>query len=98
MSRYQMTVEMRHKPGALQRLVALLGQRNVEVEDLWVETHRALGTISVVVSIEGNAERAAWVLRQVWRHQDVQEATVSKRCEEKTSVAETGVPRRHAAR
>ncbi len=64
-------VEMRDKPGAIQRLFVMLGQRNVEIEQMTVKKDHQAGSLTAVIGIDGTPERAAWVMRQMTRHQDV---------------------------
>lgn len=64
-------VEMQDKPGAIQRLLLILGQRNVEIEQMTIKKDREAGRLTAMIGIDGTADRARWVMRQLTRHQDI---------------------------
>ncbi len=64
-------VELRDKPGAIQRLLLMLGQRNVDIEQMTVKKDYDTARFTVMIGISDTPERAQWVRRQLTRHQDV---------------------------
>ncbi|AUW94197.1 MAG: hypothetical protein C7B44_09325 [Sulfobacillus thermosulfidooxidans] len=71
-------VEMQDKPGAIQRLLLLLGQRNVEIEQMTIKKDREAGRLTAMIGIDATAEKARWVMRQLTRHQDIVRTFLAK--------------------
>lgn len=64
-------IEMQDGLGALQRLLLLLGQRNIVIQHLTVQTAPEERSMVAHVGIEGDPRRAEWVMRQLFRHKGV---------------------------
>lgn len=64
-------IEMQDGLGALQRLLLLLGQRNIAIQHLTVQTAPHEGSMVAHVGIEGDPRRAEWIMRQLFRHKGV---------------------------
>lgn len=68
---YVISMEIYDGPGALQRLLLLLGQRNVSFDYFAALNDNSRGIIQVTIGLAGDYGRAAWVTRQLNRHRDV---------------------------
>ena len=64
-------VELQDKPGAIQRLLLMLGQRNVDIEQMTVKKDHDTARLTVMIGVSGTPERAQWIRRQITRHKDV---------------------------
>lgn len=73
---YAIDLIMRDGPGAVQRLTLLLAQRNVEVEHFTARADRTNRSVHVTIGIQGDYQRAVWVMRQLSRHKDIRDASV----------------------
>ncbi|WP_053958489.1 hypothetical protein [Sulfobacillus thermosulfidooxidans] len=71
-------VELQDKPGAIQRLLLMLGQRNVDIEQMTIKKDRDTSRLTVMIGIAGTHERAQWIRRQMTRHQDVTRTFIVK--------------------
>ncbi len=71
MTNHTIGIEMQDGLGALQRLLLLLGQRNIVIQHLTVQTAPHEGSMVAHVGIEGDPRRAEWIMRQLFRHKGV---------------------------
>ena len=86
-------VELQDKPGAIQRLLLMLGQRNVEIEQMTVKKDRETSRLTVMIGITGTHERAQWIRRQMTRHQDVTRTFIVKNSYHTVLIASVAIPR-----
>lgn len=68
---YAIRLEIDDKAGALQRLLLLLGQRNVSFEYFSAVKDDEDRVLRVTLGLAADQGRAAWVSRQLSRHKDV---------------------------
>ncbi|MDA8193073.1 MAG: hypothetical protein M0Z53_03620 [Thermaerobacter sp.] len=74
---YVISLEMQDHAGALQRLLLLLGQRNVTFEYFAALTDETRRVMQVTIGIAADQRRAAWVNRQLSRHKGVIQARLA---------------------
>ncbi len=64
-------IELQDGLGALQRLLLVLGQRNIVIQHLTVQTAPQERFMVAHVGIEGDPFRVEWVMHQLFRHKGV---------------------------
>lgn len=68
---YTIGLEVKRDSGAIQRLMFLLGQRNIDFKHFVSHSDESTNTIRVAIDIYGDRERAQWVARQLTRHKGI---------------------------